>query len=63
MYVFFIRTIIFLPKAFRGLSNPSECHLRVLLKFYIVLYTLTPILGYTLKSVLADPKMLPLNSF
>ena len=34
-----------------------------MLKFYGVLYTPTYIFGYTLKSVIADPKMLLLNSY
>ena len=54
---------ILLPKSFLGLSNLSECHLTLLLKFYGVLYRLTHILGYTLKSVIANPKVLLLNSF
>ena len=52
-----------LPKSFLGLSNLSECHLAFLLKFYGVLYTPTPILGYTLKSAIAIPKVHPLNSY
>ena len=52
-----------ITKSFLDLSNLSECHLTLLLKFYGVLYTLTPILGYTIKSDIANPKILPLNSY
>ena len=54
---------ILLPKSFLGLSNLSECHWTLLIKFYGVLYTPTPILGYTLKSAIANPKVPPLNSY
>ena len=52
-----------ITKSFLDLSNLSECHLTLLLKFYGVLYTPTPILGYTLKSAIAIPKMFPLYSY
>ena len=32
-------------------------------KFYGVMYTPIPILGYTLKSAIASPKEIPLNSY
>ena len=50
-----------LPKSFLGMLNISECHLKLLLKFNGVLYTSTPILGYTLKTAIAEPQMLPLK--
>ena len=56
--IYFERTIncnILLPKYFFCLSNLSECHLTILLKFYGVLYTPTSFWGYS------DPKVLPLN--
>ena len=44
---------ILLPLSSFGLLNISECHLVILLKYYGVLYTPTPILGCTLKSGLS----------
>ena len=38
---------ILLPLSFFGLLNISECHLVILLNFYGVLYTLTPIKSVT----------------
>ena len=54
---------ILINKSFLDPSNLSECHLTLLLKFYGVLSTPTPLLGCTLKSAITNPKMLPLNSY
>ena len=54
---------MFLPQSLPYLSNLSECHLTLLLKFYGVLYEPSPTLGFTLKNVIADPKVFPLNSY
>ena len=45
---------ILLPKSLLGMSNLSVCHLTLLFKFYGVLYTPTPILGYILQCFIAD---------
>ena len=64
------------PKYFFGLSDLSECHFDIfgkvlrrpvytnpLFYYYYYFFFLGGGGGYTLKSVIADPKVLPLNSY
>ena len=48
---------------FLGLSNLSECHLILLIRFYDVFYAPFPFWRHTHKNVLGDPKALPLNLY
>ena len=62
VYDFLQRSKTFV-KSFLDLPNLTEWHLILLLKFYGVLYTPTPIFEYIIKSAIAVIEVLPLNPY
>ena len=55
--------ICLVSTSFNGPRDLSECRLTPLLKCYGGLYAPTPILGYTLKIMMTNPKMFVVNSY